>query len=179
MQKIQEIVSRICKDDFRDNDIGMLFIWLRSIYFKQPDLFNDPILYDISNFIAHHEERDEGASFNHIRPFVENLLAVYENDGKIIALPPVFRREDVLLRLVKALKALKIDFSANEILNRADSIIDCIKNLLDEGKFKFEDPRVIKCYIKKKESEMYFCVEINHKSPSPLGNGPVCSNFFD
>ena len=106
MKKIQKIVSKICKDDFRDSDIGLLFIWLRNIYCKQ----NDPILYDISNFIAHYNDRNEGASFDHIHPFVENLLAVYEKDGKITALPPVFRREDVLQRLAKTLNTLKIDF---------------------------------------------------------------------
>jgi len=102
MKKIQKIVSKICKDDFRDSDIGLLFIWLRNIYCKQ----NDPILYDISNFIAHYNDRNEGASFDHIHPFVENLLAVYEKDGKITALPPVFRREDVLQRLAKTLSNL-------------------------------------------------------------------------
>ena len=59
MKKIQKIVSKICKDDFRDSDIGLLFIWLRNIYCKQ----NDPILYDISNFIAHHPNTPTNTSW--------------------------------------------------------------------------------------------------------------------
>lgn len=175
-EKIQEIINKISKGDFTCSDIGLLFVWLRPCFFK------DQILWDLSNFIAHHSEgRDRGVSFDHIHSFVENFLSVSERGGKIPGLPPVFRRNDVMQRLLSVLKNLKLQFEDDKLIAQKDSLVECLQKLIEETEFKFNEPRIIRCYVKRLESRMLFCIEADLKGPvikmSP--GASVCSNLFD
>jgi len=65
--EIQEIINNIIAGVENKYEIGMLFIRLR------PHVVKNPILYDISNFVAHYDGRDKGASYDCVNDFVQHL----------------------------------------------------------------------------------------------------------
>ncbi len=174
-EKIQEIINKITDGNFTCSDIGLLFVWLRPCFSK------DQILLDLSNFITHSDGRDRGVSFNHIFTFVNNFLSVSERGGQIRGLPPVFLRDDVMRRLLIVLDNLKLKFEDEKIISQRDSFVDCLQKLIEETEFKIDDPRIIRCYIKRSESKMLFCMQADLKGPvikmSPSAS--MCSNLFD
>lgn len=79
MLKVEDLVNKICAGNFVSSDIGLLFIWLR------PKFTGKPMLLDLANFVAHHDDRDRGISFEHIQSFVQNFIEVSERAALYLA----------------------------------------------------------------------------------------------
>lgn len=123
-----------------------MFILLRN-FFSQ-----DEILLDISNFVAHPEGRNKGKSFIYIHKFVIKFLTVFEEGGEIKINEPIFRRDDVINRLISVLKKLQLQFNDQEIIAQKETIIKYLQESIDNVDFQFDnEPRIIRCYTQKNE----------------------------
>ncbi|MCX6738180.1 MAG: hypothetical protein NTY11_02075 [Candidatus Parcubacteria bacterium] len=174
-EKIQKILNKICTADFICSDVGLLFIWLR------PSFSNDQILLDLSNFVAHSESRDRGVSFNHVNSFVMNFISVSEKGGTIFGRSAVFNKTDVIQRLITVLQTLGLIFENNKLFSQRDKLADCLQELIEETEFRFADPRIIRCYVKRSGRGMQFCLEADLKGPAikMTPGASVCSDLFD
>ena len=139
--EIQEIINNLIAGVENKYEIGMLFIWLR------PHVVRNPILYDISNFVAHYDGRDQGASYDCVNKFVLSFLSASEKGGYIQVTGPVFRSADIMNNLISTLRKIGINFDTQELLNKSNFFVEAIKSLITDTEFKFSDPRVCKCYI--------------------------------
>lgn len=159
-EKIQLITNKICEGNFSASDVGILFVWLRPALVAQ-----DPILLDIANFVAHSEGRTKGISFEHVHSYVKNFITVSEKGGTIYGRPPVFKGDEVIQRLVNILKKINLDFDENKFSAQRGLIVEHLLWLMEETKFTFNDPKVVRCYLKRAGSGMMFCLQVNLKSP--------------
>jgi hypothetical protein len=173
--KIQTLIDSVCSGDFSSSDIEILFINLRK------DFFDEPILYDLSNFVSHGDERNRGASFDYVHSYVKNFINVSEKGGTVYGRDSVFQSDSVMKLLIQKLKSLDFKFNENQFICQKEKIIDSLKELMDDTDFKIEDPRVIRCYIRKDKNRVIFCMNLNLNGPviktSP--NATIVSNLFD
>ena len=102
--EIQEITDNIIAGVENKYEIGMLFIRLR------PHVAKNPILLDISNFVAHYDGRDKGVSYDCVNEFVLSFLSASEKGGSIVANGPVFSSTDVMKNLISTLTKIGIKF---------------------------------------------------------------------
>lgn len=177
ISKLQGVTQKICDGDFRAADVGLLLIWLR------PSLnpSADPLLLDLSNFVAHSEGRDRGASFDYVNSYIKNLIAVSERGGTLVGRASLFTRADTIGLLIKKLKSINVAFDEQKLAAQGTKLIECIYELLEETDLKIEDPRIIRCYLKKTDQGVKFCIEANLIGPAiRLAPGAVWQcNFFD
>ncbi len=159
IQKIQTLVDNICSGNFSNSDVEVLFIQLRE------DFFDTPILLDLSNFVAHGDERDRGLSFEYVKSYVMNFIAISEKGGAIFGGRPVFQSISVVNELIRKLEILNIIFDKNKFLSQKDKIISSLQDLMDETDFKFIDPRIIRCYLRKVNNRVMFCMKLDLKGP--------------
>jgi hypothetical protein len=159
-ERIQQKVDSICGGDFCDADVGLLFVWLR------PHLKKDPVLWDLANFVAHNDERNQGISFNHVQGFVRNFLEVSEKGGTIYGLQPLFQRDNVIERLTHVLNRLGITFTETDLLLQKDRIVDSLMSLMEDTEFLIRDKRVIKCHTKRQGGAVMFSLQANLKTPN-------------
>ena len=125
----------------------------------------DPLLLDIANFVAHSEGRDRGVSFEHVHSYVKNFITVSEKGGTIYGLTPVFKVGEVIQRLGNILKKLNLNFDENKFSVQKDLIVERFLWLMEETEFQFNDPKVVRCYLKRAGSGMMFCLQMNLKGP--------------
>ena len=172
--RIERLIQKVYSGTFDSSDIGVLFIWLRPIFVDNDSLF------DLSNFVAHNDERDRGISFDHVHAFVNNFIEVSEKGGTIHGLQPVFSKEKVISGLEEILDALGLEIDKDKIENQSNKIIDCLLELMEETEFHFEDPRIVKCFLKRNGQKMMFCLNLDLKGPfirtSP--NASIMLNLF-
>jgi hypothetical protein len=169
------MVNKICEDDFCSSDVGILFIWLRSAFSK------DEVLRDLSNFIAHSEGRDKGISFKYVESFVSNLIDVSKRGGTIASRPSLFSGGDIMDRLAKILEILQIEFEIKKLKSKESLIIQSLQELMEETEFRIKDPEVTRCYLRRSNGRMSFCVQAKLNGPViKMGSGAaICSNLFD
>lgn len=154
--KIQQRVDKICEGNFCDADIGLLFVWLR------PKLKEDPVLWDVANFVAHNDERDQGISFEYVQKLITEFLTAFENGGEVRVGGSVFKSDDLINRLMSVLRKLKIQFDDEKIINQKVMIIDSLQGLINGVSFLLKDePRVVRCYVEKSGSKMNFHAELS------------------
>lgn len=157
-KKVQNIIDKICVGDFNSNDIGMLFIRLRSTFANKSEL------RDLADTIAHNEGRNKGASFEYIHSFINNLISLFEQRPGTMVIPqPPFKRAKIIEELIKILRALNIDFDETIFREREKSIISCLLDSIDDTEIIFKpfDSKIVKCYLKRDEGQMYFCINLN------------------
>jgi hypothetical protein len=174
--KMKDKIDKICEGDFGCSDIGLLFIWLR------PTFAHMPILLDLANFVAHNDERNQGTSFEHVHSYVKNFIEVSEKGGTIFGFQPVFVREEVIENLIEVLKRQNlINKNEDKLRQQKDRIINCLLEIMDEVEFKFKDPRVVRCYLKRDGQKMFFCLNLDLRGPriktSP--SATIQSNLFN
>lgn len=157
--EIQEITDNILAGIENKYEIGMLFIRLR------PHVAKNPILLDISNFVAHYDGRDKGVSYNCVKKFVLAFLSASEKGGFIPANGPVFSSTDVMNNLISTLTKIGINFDTQDLLNKSDFLVEAIKSLITDTEFRFSDPRVYKCYVGRFNNSLRFCMRFNLKGP--------------
>ena len=151
MNKIEKILDKICRNDFSCSDVGLLFVLLRS-YCK-----DNPILYDLTNFVAHNDSRNQGASFEYIRSYIENIIDVSRNGGTIFENKPVFNEEHVIEELIKTLRYNKFQFDENCFARQGINIVDCLIALMVETEIELKDiVEVKKCLLKMDEKKLMF-----------------------
>jgi hypothetical protein len=174
-EKLSQLLEKICTGEFSSSDVGLFLIWLR------PAFDNDPILLDLSNFVAHSEGRDRGTSFNHVNSFVSNLLSVSERGGTLFGQPALFQKDDVMRRLINILQDYNLPFSRERFLAQAENFINSLQELMEETEFQFNDPRIVKCYVQRAGGGMRFCLQANLTGPfiKMSGSGSICSTLFN
>lgn len=173
--KLNNFVQKICSGNFTESDVGMLFIWLR------PLVSNDAVLLDLCNFVAHYGERDRGVSYEHIHDYVNNFIRVSEEGGTIFGHDLVFISEKVIEDLAKVLDNQGIVFNKVEFKDQKVKIIDALLGLMEETDFKFDDPRVVRCHLKRNGQKMGFCLNLNLKGPRIITSpgASILVNLFD
>jgi len=159
IERIQQKVNEICEGSFCAADIGLLFVWLR------PKLKGDPVLWDLANFVAHNDERDQGVSFDHVHKFVKNFLEVSENGGTVFGLQPIFQRDDVISKLINVLKRLGVIFEETKFIAQKDLLIDYLMQMMEETDFNIRDERITRCYLRRNSKIMMFSLQANLKGP--------------
>lgn len=172
--KLEKIINKIYTGRFDCYALGLLFIWIR------PVVGDNKIMWDLANFVAHIDERDRGVSFEHIHNFVTNFIEVSEKGGIIYGIPSVFDKEKVMNELIIVLDKLNLNINRGKIIDQKDKIIECLLELMEEAEFHFNDPRIVKCFLKKEAQKMKFCLNLDLKGPviktSP--NAIIQSNLF-
>lgn len=159
IHKIKEMVDKICSGNFSCSDVGLLFILLR------PILSPEPILVDLANFVTHGDEKDRGISFKYIHSYVENFIKVSEHGGTIFCPPPVFNKEKVVESLIKILKSLDLSLNENKLREEKDVIVNYLLELMEETEFRFEDSRIVRCYLRRDGQKIMFCLNLNLTGP--------------
>ncbi len=127
---------------------------------------SEPILYDLANFVAHNDERDQGISFTSIDSFVQNFIEVSMKGGTIYGKRAVFSKRVIVEKLIKLLESILPDFDETAFELQRDNIIESLVETMEEVDFKISDPRVIRCYIKRVGAhKLVFCMNINLIGP--------------
>lgn len=84
--KVQRVLDKILSEDFNDNDIDSLFMYLRE--------YSDgyPIFREVANFLAHSELRDRGATHQFLGDFCFSQMyhAAYGLTGKAVEIRKPF-----------------------------------------------------------------------------------------
>ena len=175
VNRIEKVLQKIYLGNFDEGDVALLFIWLRW------DFVDNASLLDLANFVAHNNERDRGVSFEHIHKFVYNFIEVSEKGGSIYGLPSVFNKERVIKDLEEVLETLGLKIDKDKIENQSTKIIDCLLELMEETEFRFEDSRIVRCFLKRNGQKMTFCLNLDLKGPFIITshNTIIQSNLFD
>ena len=167
-EQIQELITKISKSNFNSSDVAVLFIFLRQVFSQ------DPILLDIANFIAHSEGRTRGESFDSTYRYVDQFILVSKQGGSIKGLSPVFKREDVINRLIRVIKKNNFNLDEKEFHTQKDSIINQMHYLMKETELKLPQPEVVKCYLKRLGNKMKLCLHLNLKEAFIIISPSAC-----
>jgi hypothetical protein len=158
LEIVQSIVNKISTGSFDFSHVGLLLIILRFNFSK------DSLLAELAHFVAH-DERDRGISFRQIDFYVRNIIDVSERGGTIFGLPPIFNKTKVIEDLMKMLSSLGIIYDEDSVREQKEKIISELLYLIDEIKFEFDDPRIVKCFLKREGDKSYFCLNLDLKGP--------------
>lgn len=159
--KIKEVLLKIYNDTYCSSDIGLLFLWLR------PIIKGENLLMDLANFVAHGDERDQGASYDHILKYILNFIDVSESRGTIHGLKPLFNKQEIIIKLIKIIDKLDVGLKKDEIIKRTEGITNSLLDLMEESEFNFSkvDERIVRCYLKRVDKKILFCLNLNLSGP--------------
>lgn len=161
IKKIENTVHKICDSDYDSDEIAALLMWIR------PGLQENTTLFDLSNFVAHSDVRDRGGTFDNIYMYIKNFIEVSENGGKIIGPAPLFISDSIIDELVIVLKSYTPNADSVKIIKQKERIVECLQIIMDDIEFSFskKDSRIVKCYLKKENNKVYFCLNLSLKGP--------------
>jgi hypothetical protein len=160
-----DIIDRIQGGDFSSVELRALFSILR---YEAPKL---EAIFDIACFVAHKDERDQGATFNHIKSFVDKFSEVSIKGGKLNFCIPLFNQVEVMSQLYEVLEVNKVPVLNRKLfMNQSYKIMYEILKIVAGTKIRYQNSDVQNCrlspILKQKDGFGVFYVFEPTDSPS-------------
>jgi len=128
---LKTIVERIQNGTFSGVELRSLLISVRC---AQP---HSSILEELGDFVAHYNERTKGILYKHIDNFMFKFINFAMSGGSVTIPGPLFNQKEVMLALIKVIRANKIlGFEESKFRSQTFNIMIKILEIIAETKIR-------------------------------------------
>lgn len=178
---IQQSLIKISAGDFNLEDVELFIHRIRNI------TKSDQLLWDFVNFVGHWEGRKEGKSYEHIKPYIEGVIAIIENPegGTIGGLTPIFNKKDLLKRIINNLRMNGFYINEGRFKENSNGLFIYLIEIIRHVEYKISSRKVLSCFLKQDENnnmKLSVCFQFKsvHSSWVTNPNSPTfCTNFLE
>ncbi|MDP2856267.1 MAG: hypothetical protein Q8N90_04130 [bacterium] len=141
-EDLANIVGRIQSGNFSSIELRALFSILR---YESPKL---EAIFDIACFVAHKDERDQGATFDYIKSFVDKYSEVSIRGGKLNFRIPLFTQIEVVGQLYEVLETNNVPGLNKELfVSQSYKIMYEILKIVANTKIRYQNSDVQNCRL--------------------------------
>lgn len=173
IKEIGDILNLIYSGQYSNNDIAMLFVYLRDIDKSKG------LIRELGDFIAH-PTRNCGPSHELISGYIKKIIEVSANGGTINS-KRLASKDTIITGIIKLLAPLLNSFDEKQFRSRCEDIMGNLYKKLDGIEFTDIDPKVRKCFLKNQKNKVIFCFNLS-LTQGRIQMGPEalwCNTLFD